>query len=433
MELTTNYSELVQLIAEAIRGEVESLDDIYKFTVNARIRTSEGIVRETLAVELQANKLKELVDSLSSKEKRDETTLYDSNFYEILVREQSPLYGPSIMRMRRDGISDTDEAHDIVYKLSSASDEYLLFLLHEVSRVASVRTAWRYSITLQSSEETKFDVFELLRQTGPRFLTLQLASNKGKSINKYIKHANAFLFKISYNLDIALVQQRYLDELVRTGRIAKIRRSTISEIDVPRRYYEQDLIYHYQMGVATANPPLEYLSYYHVAEHFFESIFIEDLIERVQQKITHSGFSYKRKTDIKALIKYITNRTQLRDETFAYNEMDALKLTINKYVELSELRDTLRAYDSSLIEYYKDNPVTFSGGDTVDLNNNDPPSIISHLAKRIYKTRNSIVHSKEGEKARYIPFRHDKILVKEVPLVRFVAEAIIDKTAQIIN
>lgn len=331
MDFDTNPSELVQLIADALRADVELVDEVYTFTTELRMNIAREYERRKIEIQLEASKLTELMGSLAGKEKRAETALYDSNRYEILVREQTS-YGPSILR-RSDEFVETDADNDIVYTLSPASDEYLLFLLHEISQIGSVKASWRYGTIFSSDPDYQLvDIFELLRRTGPRFLTLQLYSEKAKSVNNFIKYANAFLFEVSYNLDVALVQQRYLDELVRAGRIARIRRSTLGELDVPRRSYEQDLIHHYQMGVATDNPPLEYLSYYHVAEHFFESIFIEDLIESVQQRITHSGFSYKRKSDVRTLVNYVTKRTQLRDETLVYSELEALTIVLRKIV-----------------------------------------------------------------------------------------------------
>ena len=46
---------------------------------------------------------------------------------------------------------------------------------------------------------------------------------------------------------------------------------------------------------------------------------------------------------------------------------------------------------------------------------------------------NAIVHSKEGEKSKYEPFKHDKQLAKELPLIRAVAEEIIINSAEPIN
>lgn len=50
-----------------------------------------------------------------------------------------------------------------------------------------------------------------------------------------------------------------------------------------------------------------------------------------------------------------------------------------------------------------------------------------------YATRNAVVHSKYGERLRYEPFKHDKHLGKEIPLMRAVAEEIIISSADRIN
>ena len=53
------------------------------------------------------------------------------------------------------------------------------------------------------------------------------------------------------------------------------------------------------MALVSESPYLEYLSYYHVVEYFFDSIIDEDIIKKVKNKITMPDFSYKRDKDIK--------------------------------------------------------------------------------------------------------------------------------------
>ncbi len=43
------------------------------------------------------------------------------------------------------------------------------------------------------------------------------------------------------------------------------------------------------------------------------------------------------------------------------------------------------------------------------------------------------MHSKDGAKSRFIPFSHDGQLVREVPLMRFIAEQIIIATSRIVD
>jgi hypothetical protein len=221
---------------------------------------------------------------------------------------------------------------------------------------------------------------------------------------------------------------------VRAERIARIRRArNVEELDAPRRSYTSDLVYHYQMGVATDNPATEYLSYYHVAEHFFDEVFNDDLIERVQDTITRPDFSYKNKRNIQRLLKEVTGRIKIRDERVTFNEQEALRLIIERHVDVDELYQEIKSYDESLLHHYKSNKVSFSDGNVVNLEDPDVPRTVEAIARRIYKTRNAIVHSKEGERGRYIPFRHDRILVREVPLIRFIAESVILSTSEIIG
>jgi len=102
-------------------------------------------------------------------------------------------------------------------------------------------------------------------------------------------------------------------------------------------------------------------------------------------------------------------------------------------VELDSVGNKLFEYDPTLLEYYKSNMVPFSNGDQVNFNESDVDNIYRKLALRIYKTRNSIVHSKEINKPTFRPFKDDKDLLKEIPLIRFVAEEIIINSAEILR
>jgi hypothetical protein len=94
-------------------------------------------------------------------------------------------------------------------------------------------------------DEGDWSAFDLLRRYLPAFLTLRVISEKDRSYSEFERYSSAFLFNISYNIDAALVPQRHLEELLRTARIARIRRSGFAEFDPPRRHYVPDLLYHY--------------------------------------------------------------------------------------------------------------------------------------------------------------------------------------------
>jgi hypothetical protein len=56
-------------------------------------------------------------------------------------------------------------------------------------------------------------------------------------------------------------------------------------------------------------------------------------------------------------------------------------------------------------------------------------SIIQNVSSRIYAIRNALVHNKEGEISRFIPYTgQEEALSKEVQLLLFIAENLIIKT-----
>ena len=102
---------------------------------------------------------------------------------------------------------------------------------------------------------------------------------------------------------------------------------------------------------------------------------------------------------------------------------------------IHSLIDELNNIDESLVSYYIHNEVSFSKGDTFDLNDIQNQKLYKKIAARIYKTRNSLVHCKSNEtrlneRGIYQPFKNNQELLKEIPLMRCIAELIIIKTAK---
>jgi len=423
MENNITPEVIVNWMSEIFRGTMEQNENGYVVSP----RNGEADER----FELPMSQIENSIQKLTSKTEFEETALFDEHSYEILVKQENlARLTPLAMRLREGNLVKRDDENKITYKLSKPTDEYLLFLIYKLSKIAPLKLSFDLNsifrfARIRPRERVETSVFDLLKASSSRYLTLKIESERNKSINDFVKFSNAFFFQLSYNLDLAIMPQRFLSDFVRTSRIEQLRRTSIDELEAPKRFYPRDLIYHYQLAVASDSPPLEYLSYYHVAEHFFDAAFNDDLIERVKDKITQPDFSYKRKKDIKGVIDLIGKSLKFRGENVVFSEQEALRLTLEKHVDTNILLEKVREYDPNLVEFYRNNQVPFSDGDTVNLESGDSAQIISLLAKRIYKTRNAIVHSKDGDKVRYIPFEHDKLLVMEVPLARFIAELII--------
>jgi hypothetical protein len=432
MEVFKTIDEFIEIAGEALRSHPAKNDGIFSFPVNF-------LAAEESCFEVGEERLREIFKEISSMNEIDDTSIVNNYAYEILVSDESVL---PRARGVSEGVVLRDDENKITYILSKPSDCYLVFLFYKLSQIAPIRL-WsdpiflrqrmRRSIERRNGEEFDRNVFNALRLLSPRLLTLRVESERPKQISEFVKFANSFFFQLSYNLDVPIVPQRYLDELVRRGRITRVRRSRLEELEAPKRIYLPDLIYHYQLAVASDSPPLEYLSYYHILEYFFEAVFNDDLIQKVTNTITEPDFSYKRKKDVKRLIDEIGKSLKFRGENTTFSELEALRLTIERYAKLDEIVEKIKGYDETLIDYFRTTEVSFSGGDTFDMENADTGRVFRQISSRIYRTRNAIVHSKESEKSRYIPFEHDKILVKEVPLLRFIAELVIIESSSIVN
>lgn len=426
MDINATEEDFAKWIGETLRVPVEEKDNQFVYNLS-----SLGI--EDVSV-IEKNVFTQYIQRLQGMNSPEEMLLTGNTSYEVLLREESP-FPRFRMQFRDETFTLEDQDNSVKYFLSSPSNEYILFLLYKVSSISSPRALARMmskEMLRRAIEETT-DIFDLLRRAFLRFITLRLESGRNRTVAEFEKFSSAYLFQLSYSLNASLVPQRHLDEILRTGKIAQIRRSNINEIEPPRRHYIPDLIYHYQLAVASDNPFLEFLSYYHVIEHFFEEVFNEDLVERIKNKITHPDFSYKRKKDISSLIKDISSSLPIRNEKVIFNEQEGLRLTLQRYVNIVDLREQIAGYDSDLVDYYRSAKVLFAAAGEVDLHESDVSVIFKKLAARIYKIRNSIVHSKESDKARYTPFRDDRILIKEVPLLRFISEQIIINTSELIE
>lgn len=204
------------------------------------------------------------------------------------------------------------------------------------------------------------------------------------------------------------------------------------EFDPPRRKYISELISYYQMAMASESPYLEFISYYHVIEYFFDTVFNDELVNKIREKITMPTFSYKRKKDLLDLVKLVLKLSSIGNDGMVHNELNALTLTLKKYIDITDLRKEIENQDKNYINYLKTEKVLFSNGNTVNLDNNDFNCVCKELENRIYITRNALIHSKELENSKYQPFHDDKVLLKEMLLLRLIAEQLIIRTSQVL-
>jgi len=431
MDIQHSERDIADLVAEVLSARLTPHEAGYSFQFN--------IGEDAVELHLGADQLRAAYEVILASEEQEETVLYSPRSFEVLVSEASPrqrVFMP--IRLRDEDIEKADPDAGIRYVLGRPTDGYFIFALARLSTFAPLGILFRapanYRVRRMLDREVNPpDALAAAKVATGNLRTLRLEASADKDLQSFSALANSFLFQLSFNLDFSVVPLRSFEEFGRATRLGRLRRVRVEDIDPPRRTYIPDLVYYYQMAVSSDSPLLQYLSYYHVAEFFFESVFQDELIEKVRTRLTQPDFSYRRKKDIKALIAEISRTLRFQGETFTFNEQEALRLTLHRFAPIPDIAQKVTEYDPGLVEYYRDNRVPFSNGDVCDLNDHDGSRATTALAARIYKTRNAIVHSKEGERVRYVPFRHDRVLAREIPLLRFISEAIVTNTSSILE
>lgn len=266
--------------------------------------------------------------------------------------------------------------------------------------------------------------------------TLILKSTQPKSKDNFQSRAQSFLFNLAYNYDYVLKPVNEYEDLF-PKRISSNRRRLrkLEDMEAPQLSFNQELVEQYYMSLISEDPFVKFIGFYHIMEHFFEDVYNEELLSNVQNIIRHPGFSSKRKKDVAKIIDLIKNKTKQNKEDFSGSELEALELTLKKFINITELNNYLTEYDVTIIDYYKTNEVSFSKGDMIDLRDIANEKLFKKLAARIYKTRNALVHSKSNEgrireRGIYNPFEDKKQLLMEIPLMRYISETIIINNSQ---
>lgn len=388
-----------------------------------------NIISDKIAV-LDKNQVTRLIQELSVMTTDQDIELTDNFSLEVLVRQER-------RNMFTREIEQKDIVNKIKYKIDKPTDKYLIFFLSNLAKQNTPRILRSgivpYKLRRLYDEEKSqqvslFDlsVLDVIKEIIPHLETLQIKSENSRKKAEFEQLVYAFLFNLGYNLDYTIQPLRFMDEFTQPYRLGRLRRSNFTDVEPPKRVYLNELILHYQKGISSESIDHQFLSFYHVLEHFYDKIYNDDILNSIKSELTKPSFSYKRNKDILELLSLIKSRLKYKNDEFQVNELEALELTLKRFVkDILNLASELIAISPTLIEYFKTKEVPFSRGNKVNFENTNTDEVYTNLAKRIYYTRNSIVHSKETNKIKYTPFRDDKDLLTEIYLLRLIAEIVI--------
>ena len=253
--------------------------------------------------------------------------------------------------------------------------------------------------------------------------TIKVRSRNDLKSGDFENLSNTFLFYLNYNdMPVFKIYPRLFEDL-----------KSENHSEFIFKNYKKELVYYYHRGLSTDDPTLSFLSFYHVLEFFCKKLGDSYSVEDVRKLVKDPKFS---PNDEKSIIKLI-NKVQNAQKKL--NDKRKLELVVDSYLNKDEIRDVLTSYSEDHLKHFmkpnKNNKTDF------EVILNQYPLIsknlefsMEQLVGRIYAIRNALVHSKEGEDYAFVPFSGDEeALKKEIPLIKFMAEKIILKTAEEYN
>ncbi|MCB1192889.1 MAG: hypothetical protein KDK90_20765 [Leptospiraceae bacterium] len=418
-----NLEELKDYLKKLFKLEIAKEDrDLIEFLFLEKV----PIVFHKKDFEITLQKLK--------KYKADsETEIYNQNNYEVLLGFDSnkPIHFFMSNKLEEINIIKDDTLNGISYIISKPSNQFLLFFLNNLKKN---NNGSNFKIILNNSPRIKFlfekgksiSLFYLLKEVLPRFYTLKIISVSPRKQSDFANFSFSMLFNFSYNTNFSILPIRSIEEYTKKLNNHKTKTSIFEDIDAPRRIYINELVHYYMQALANENIEYQFISYYHIIEYFFDTIYYEDITNSVRNTLTLPSFSYKRVKDIRDLIQKIQKKIILKNEDFLLREQELLALTLKKFIpQILEIKKKLQEMDENCIEYYKNNEVPFSKGDKVDLESIDLEEVYKNLSARLYKNKNAISIKRDFIKNRYSPINDQLYLAKEIPLIKTIAEKVI--------
>jgi len=252
-----------------------------------------------------------------------------------------------------------------------------------------------------------------------RLYTIKVRTKPGTPLSKNQSRlhdlAESAIFHFGYGKGVAVSFTRSWERTYYwVGRKAN------EEVQFPRRTYKSELVSYYNLALSTDSLVLGFLALYKILEYFYTSVSESDLHSRLTELLVAPDFSHKKASKLRELAKSV------RKFDARHDEATALRLVIDKYFGPSEIRTWIENYEAENGPHFTKSEKMFSHDMRVDISD---ATVVPNVANRVYKIRNALVHHKEGEISRFIPYTgQEEMLQKDVRLLLHLAEQVIVKT-----
>lgn len=376
----------------------------------------------------------------------EEATMYNEKTMEIILNDENQT---SLIYFFEENKSWSleDTQNNIFYKISFISPEMLLFMIKfTIEKVYSTKEQKNTDAALVKfmrnmkinsrrrgrTEDESGDISlidYLLKLVGRRYVSLKISSNDKRSFESFVGLKNSYLFNTMYLTNRSLIEHIEFDSILFPTR-ERLERSKQQLEIAPLKSYNANIINYYKKAMSSSDPYIQYISFYHILEYFYDETYYRYLVNDMRGKITHPDFSYKSDEELIKLAKFAQNRLRQFGEDGQGNELESLKYVLKEFVNIPDLKTKLEELKGDWVSYYSNHKVTFSDGPVLNFKDDQA---MGSIAKRIYYTRNSLIHSKSGKKElTYHPYNHENLLKQEIPLIKKISEMIIIMSAEML-
>lgn len=274
--------------------------------------------QENVVITISNSELQELYDKVSIMGTNG-LELYSENNYEIALNIDHP-----IMRWQEFLLVSDDSVNGISYEIGYPTIEYSLYLLmliidmnHQQGRrieALPVRLRSPYGIHINSEMGDTLETI-LPKRIGEFSLKIKNTSADYKSLDMFRKMKTSFIFEFMYKTGNYLIEFLDILDMFPINRGMRKRANGMQIDTPPLREYSEDVVDYYKQALASNDPYIKYISFYHIMEYFYDEVFKRKMVTDLKNKITHPDFSYKDDDKIFEIAKFVKNRLRMNDET----------------------------------------------------------------------------------------------------------------------
>jgi len=261
------------------------------------------------------------------------------------------------------------------------------------------------------------------------FYTVQVSNLDADSVESALTKASPMIdaclyellqkYKVNYRTRESWAGRQSISSSLSNSRIDEEEASPT----IPRAIYNEHLLSFYHFANASPFPIFEYLSYYQIMEYFYDSIPNRELYRKLRQRMMAVDFCAS-DSQLEKIYASIRSRERAKEDEKLLQVLEHFvdpQLALDFVIESTRENPNLK-WTSRRMLFGKEMQVP-----------TDRKNLLLNLSKRIKHIRNALVHSSDAyeQQPRHIPFTEEsRMLATEVPIVKFLAEKIIEGSAE---